>query len=122
MASGSRKVVAVEGRLGKLYEEGVSRGHFCAPCTLACQRLHYRVGDDLVLRDVSMVVQPGDMVAVLGGAENGTEEFLRILADQQDKGDVSGQVTLDGALRTPSFHRPVGERCVSAALAARGGR
>lgn len=62
----------------------------------------------ILVHNVSGVLKRGMMTAIIGGAENGTQALLEVLAGVQRGGDVSGTILIDGASKGRAFRRQVG--------------
>ena len=61
---------------------------------IVAKNLHKQFGETRVIRGVSLSVQPGEMVSLLGPSGGGKSTVLRILAGLE-RAD-SGEVWLDG--------------------------
>jgi len=92
-----------------IFAKCINEGFFAHPKTLAFHKLQYALSGKLILYDVSGVLQPGSLTAVLGGTENGSQGLLQCMAQAVPrKGVVAGHVDLDGRIPDASFHRSVG--------------
>lgn len=89
-------------------EKGQAEGWFAAPATLAFRNLFYKARGHELLHNVSGIAESGTMTAVLGGAGNGTQALLEVLAQAQDSSNMSGVVLLDGVQVPRDFKQRVG--------------
>ena len=63
-------------------------------CTLSWENLSYKVKDKQILKNLSGILEPGSILAVVGASGAGKSSFLDILAGR--KTEVSGKVLVNG--------------------------
>ncbi|KAJ9079548.1 FAD-dependent urate hydroxylase [Entomophthora muscae] len=89
-------------------ESGKLMAHHC-PATLSFRDIHYHVGGRDVLHGVLGVVEPGQIMAIMGASGAGKTSFLDILARRNKAGIVSGDICVNGrVLSNSDFKKLVG--------------
>ncbi|KAF9428734.1 hypothetical protein BGZ94_001269 [Podila epigama] len=79
------------------------------PATLLFKQMGYTVGGKEVLRQVSGLVRPGQVMAIMGASGAGKTSLLDILARRQKSGTVSGQIYVNGRIvSSQEYKRVVG--------------
>ncbi|KAL1923307.1 uncharacterized protein VTP21DRAFT_8287 [Calcarisporiella thermophila] len=66
--------------------------------TLAFERVEYTVGGKRILSDISGIVRPGELCAIMGPSGAGKSSLLDILAFRRKRGEVSGHVWINGTV------------------------
>ncbi|RUP43332.1 hypothetical protein BC936DRAFT_137331 [Jimgerdemannia flammicorona] len=79
------------------------------PATLMFDQIVYTVGDKTILSNVQGVVRPGQVMAIMGASGAGKTSLLDILARRMKKGEVKGDVFVNGrVVGDEEFKRVVG--------------
>lgn len=82
------------------------------PARLEIRNLKRRFGDRMVVDDVSLSIQPGQVMCLLGPSGCGKSTTLRMIAgvDMQDSGEiyVDGKLVCDTVFRVPPERRHIG--------------
>ncbi len=78
-------------------QEGVDYEKLSGQISVKNVSYRYNKGDDLAVDNVSLEIQPGQMVALVGGTGCGKSTLLKIMADLYKA--ESGEVTYDGKKR-----------------------
>ncbi|RUS29334.1 putative ABC transporter, partial [Jimgerdemannia flammicorona] len=79
------------------------------PATLMFDQIVYTVGDKTILSNVQGVVRPGQVMAIMGASGAGKTSLLDILARRMKKGEVKGDVLVNGrVVGDEEFKRVVG--------------
>ncbi|KAG0337411.1 hypothetical protein BG004_007662 [Podila humilis] len=79
------------------------------PATLMFRQMEYVAGGKDVLRQVSGLVKPGQVMAIMGASGAGKTTLLDILARRNKTGAVSGQIHVNGqVVSTQQYKRVVG--------------
>ncbi|KAF9930860.1 hypothetical protein FBU30_011149 [Linnemannia zychae] len=79
------------------------------PATLMFKRIGYTVGDKEVLRQVSGIVKPGQVMAIMGASGAGKTSLLDILARRHKSGTIYGHTYVNGrTVSNSQFKRVVG--------------
>ncbi|CCH41388.1 putative ATP-dependent permease [Wickerhamomyces ciferrii] len=68
------------------------------PVTLTFENVSYSVGSRSIVNNVSGIVKPGEMLAIMGGSGAGKTTLLDILAQKNKNGTVSGDIKVNGNL------------------------
>jgi len=83
--------------------------HDHVPTTLQFRNISYRIGDKTILDSIHGIVEPGQVLAIMGASGAGKTSFLDILARKRKKGFVEGDVFLNGRkVGDSQFKRVVG--------------
>ncbi|KAI3642679.1 hypothetical protein MP228_012234 [Amoeboaphelidium protococcarum] len=82
------------------------------PITLSWSNVSYSVDvggqkKRTLLQDVSGIVKPGEVVAIMGASGAGKSTLLNVLAGRIGAGDLSGEILVNGRPRNPSNWRNV---------------
>ncbi|KAF9336178.1 hypothetical protein BG006_009447 [Podila minutissima] len=79
------------------------------PATLLFKQMGYNVGGNDVLRQVSGLVRPGQVMAIMGASGAGKTSLLDILARRHKSGTISGQIYVNGRIvSSQEYKRVVG--------------
>ncbi|KAG0320854.1 hypothetical protein BG000_003425 [Podila horticola] len=79
------------------------------PATLMFKQMGYNVGGKDVLRQVSGLVGPGQVMAIMGASGAGKTSLLDILARRHKSGTISGQIYVNGRIiSSQEYKRVVG--------------
>lgn len=79
------------------------------PATLMFKQMGYNVGGKDVLRQVSGLVKPGQVMAIMGASGAGKTSLLDILARRHKSGTISGQIYVNGRIvSSQEYKRVVG--------------
>ncbi|KAF9379318.1 hypothetical protein CPC16_010828 [Podila verticillata] len=79
------------------------------PATLMFKQMGYNVGGKDVLRQVSGLVKPGQVMAIMGASGAGKTSLLDILARRHKSGAISGQIYVNGRIvSSQEYKRVVG--------------
>ncbi|KAF9437117.1 ATP-binding cassette sub- G member 2 [Entomortierella beljakovae] len=79
------------------------------PATLMFKDMGYTVGSKEVLRQVSGIVKPGQIMAIMGASGAGKTSLLDILARRNKSGIVSGDIYVNGkTISSRKYKRVVG--------------
>ncbi|KAG0304130.1 hypothetical protein BGZ98_005903 [Dissophora globulifera] len=79
------------------------------PATLMFRQLGYVVGGKEVLKDVSGMVRPGQVMAIMGASGAGKTSLLDILARRNKTGSIQGHIYVNGrTVSNQEFKRVVG--------------
>ncbi|KAJ8115109.1 hypothetical protein OPT61_g3162 [Boeremia exigua] len=68
----------------------------------------YAKSEKALLQDVSGYCKPGELTALVGASGAGKSTLLTVLASRQNSGNVSGQITVNGAPVGPSYVKDIG--------------
>ncbi|CAG8499765.1 4595_t:CDS:10 [Paraglomus occultum] len=66
------------------------------PASLLFQNVRYSIGDKQVLQGIHGMVQPGEVMAIMGASGAGKTSFLDILARKNKAGTISGEIYVNG--------------------------
>lgn len=77
------------------------------PATLMFKDMRYVVGGKEVLRDVSGLVRPGQVMAIMGASGAGKTSLLDILARRHKSGTVHGNIYINGRTISHSEYKRV---------------
>lgn len=77
------------------------------PATLMFKDMRYVVGGKEVLRDVSGLVKPGQIMAIMGASGAGKTSLLDILARRHKSGAVHGNIYINGRTISHSEYKRV---------------
>jgi len=66
------------------------------PASLLFQNVRYSIGDKHVLQGIHGMVQPGEVMAIMGASGAGKTSFLDILARKNKAGTISGEIYVNG--------------------------
>ncbi|CAG8558234.1 14293_t:CDS:10 [Cetraspora pellucida] len=66
------------------------------PATLQFKNVGYYVGEKQILSSIHGIVNPGEVMAILGGSGAGKTSFMDILARKNKVGMVSGEIYVNG--------------------------
>ncbi|KAI8604700.1 putative ABC transporter [Dissophora ornata] len=79
------------------------------PATLMFKQMSYTVGGKEVLRDVSGLVRPGQVMAIMGASGAGKTSLLDILARRNKSGNIEGHIYVNGrTVSNQEYKRVVG--------------
>ena len=79
------------------------------PATLHFSDISYKIGDKVILENVSGSVKPGQIMAIMGASGAGKSTFLDILARRNKRGTVSGTTLVNGKqISNAEFKRVIG--------------
>ncbi|KAG0279122.1 hypothetical protein BGZ95_002213 [Linnemannia exigua] len=79
------------------------------PATLMFKQMGYTVGNKEVLRQVSGLVKPGQVMAIMGASGAGKTSLLDILARRHKSGTIHGHIYVNGrTVSTSEYKRVVG--------------
>lgn len=68
------------------------------PATLMFKQMKYTIGGKDVLNEVSGLVKPGQIMAIMGASGAGKTSLLDILARRQKSGTIQGQIYVNGRI------------------------
>lgn len=68
------------------------------PAALMFKEMSYSVGGKEVLRQISGLVKPGQIMAIMGASGAGKSSLLDILARRHKSGSVSGNIYVNGRI------------------------
>jgi len=66
------------------------------PVTLSFEDVSYSVGSRSILNNISGIIKPGEMLAIMGGSGAGKTTLLDILAQKNKNGVVTGDIKING--------------------------
>lgn len=96
---GPEGVIAIDDdEAGKLMSEHT-------PTSLIFDHINYKVNSKEILKDASGMVQPGQVMAIMGPSGAGKTTLLDILAKRTKSGTASGQVLLNGQEVSPAQYK-----------------
>jgi ABC-type multidrug transport system ATPase subunit len=75
---------------------------------IAFNKLSYTKNGVKRLQDITGYFRAGSMVAVIGAPDAGVTTFFDVLTNRHQKGEVTGDVVINGRPRDESFNRQVG--------------
>jgi ABC-type multidrug transport system ATPase subunit len=79
------------------------------PSTLVFEDVSYSVGEKLILYNITGIVEPGEMMAIMGASGAGKTSFLDILARRNKTGNVNGTFYVNGkSIGDREFRKVVG--------------
>lgn len=77
------------------------------PAALHFEKISYSLNDKHILKDVTGVVNPGQVMAIMGPSGAGKTTFLDILARKNKRGIVHGNIYVNGSLVSDEEYREV---------------
>lgn len=77
------------------------------PATLMFKQMGYTVGEKEVLRQVSGLVKPGQVMAIMGASGAGKTSLLDILARRHKSGTIHGHIYVNGRTVSNSEYKRV---------------
>lgn len=77
------------------------------PAALHFEKVSYSLNEKQILRDVTGVVNPGQVMAIMGPSGAGKTTFLDILARKNKRGVVQGNIYVNGSLVSDEEYREV---------------
>src|SRR4051794_1332158 len=77
------------------------------PAQLLFRDVSYYVGDKQVLHSIHGIVNPGEVMAIMGGSGAGKTSFLDILARKNKAGRVRGETLVNGCLVSDEMFKNV---------------
>ncbi|KAF9362480.1 hypothetical protein BGX34_006057, partial [Mortierella sp. NVP85] len=79
------------------------------PATLMFKQMNYTIGGKEVLNDISGLVKPGQVMAIMGASGAGKTSLLDILARRNKSGTIQGQIYVNGrTVSNEEYKRVVG--------------
>ena len=72
-------------------EKGLNKGY-----SLSWDNISYKVKDKEILKNVSGILEPGSLLAVIGASGSGKSSFIDILAGRRSGAQISGNVLVNG--------------------------
>lgn len=77
------------------------------PAALHFEKVSYSLNEKNILKDVTGVVNPGQIMAIMGPSGAGKTTFLDILAKKNKRGTVEGNIYVNGSLVSDEEYREV---------------
>lgn len=77
------------------------------PASLHFDKVSYSLNEKEILKDVAGVVNPGQVMAIMGPSGAGKTTFLDILARKNKRGTVSGNIYVNGSIVSDEEYREV---------------
>lgn len=77
------------------------------PAALHFEKVSYSLNDKHILKDVTGVVNPGQVMAIMGPSGAGKTTFLDILARKNKRGTVQGNIRVNGSIVSDEEYREV---------------
>lgn len=77
------------------------------PAALHFEKVSYSLNEKQILKDVTGVVNPGQIMAIMGPSGAGKTTFLDILARKNKRGVVQGNIYINGSLVSDEEYREV---------------
>ncbi|KAH0610287.1 uncharacterized protein H6S33_011814 [Morchella sextelata] len=94
-------------RLAEEDDEASRLGVEHRPASLHFEKVSYSLNEKTILKDVSGVVNSGQVMAIMGPSGAGKTTFLDILARKNKRGNVQGNIYVNGSLVSDEEYREV---------------